>query len=153
MLELIRISPRFGIMLGAMLLSIAFTVLDILSVTDVLKKDLPAGIDPFWELAFVFKLLTDTVILDDFKTALDRLHTFKLSALSRLNADSDEGFPGRPSDASVIALERVPVSSSKGKFSFSGFRGSSGSQRESKAQSSHVEAPREMNNSSSVPLS
>ena len=81
--ELIRISPRFGILLVAMMLSIAFTILDILAVTDALKKDLPAGIDPFWELAFVFKLLTDSVILDDFKTALDRLHTFKMLSLSR----------------------------------------------------------------------
>ena len=53
-----------------MLLSLAFTVLDILAVTDALKGRLPSGIDPFWELAFVFKLLTDTVVLDDFKTAL-----------------------------------------------------------------------------------
>jgi hypothetical protein len=94
---LIRISPRFGILLAAMLLSIAFTILDILAVTDALKKDLPAGIDPFWELAFVFKLLTDSVILDDFKTALDRLHAFKISSLSGLSAED-----GRvPSFASI----------------------------------------------------
>jgi hypothetical protein len=66
-----------------MLLSIAFTILDILAVTDALKKDLPAGIDPFWQLAFVFKLLTDSVILDDFKTALDRLHAVTMSSFSR----------------------------------------------------------------------
>lgn len=80
--ELIRISPRFGILLVAMLISIAFTILDILAVTDALKKDLPAGIDPFWELAFVFKLLTDAVILDDFKTALDRLRALTISSFS-----------------------------------------------------------------------
>lgn len=91
--ELIRISPRFGILLIAMSLSIIFTVLDILAVTDVLKKDLPTGIDPFWELAFVFKLLTDSVILDDFKTALDRLHAFKIASLSRLSAEDGVGAP------------------------------------------------------------
>jgi hypothetical protein len=88
-LELIRISPRFGILLGSMLLSIVFKILDILSVTDVLKKALPAGIDPFWELAFVFKLLTDTMILDDFKSALDRLNAFKMARWSAIG-------PGEP---------------------------------------------------------
>lgn len=108
--ELIRISPRFGILLVAMMLSIAFTILDILAVTDALKKDLPAGIDPFWELAFVFKLLTDSVILDDFKTALDRLHAFKMLSLSRLSAEDGGEAPSfeisnaqrGPSFASII---------------------------------------------------
>jgi hypothetical protein len=62
-----------------MLFSIVFTLLDILTVTSVLKKVLPDGIDPFWQLSTVFKLLTDTMILDDFKSALDRLHAFKMS--------------------------------------------------------------------------
>jgi hypothetical protein len=80
--ELIRISPRFGILLGAMVLSIVFTLLDILVVTNVLKNALPDGIDPFWQLSTVFKLLTDTMVLDDFKSALDRLHAFKMSQFS-----------------------------------------------------------------------
>jgi hypothetical protein len=80
--ELIRISPRFGILLGAMVLSVVFTLLDILAVTNVLKNALPDGIDPFWQLSTVFKLLTDTMVLDDFKSALDRLHVFKMSKFS-----------------------------------------------------------------------
>ncbi|CAN8102449.1 unnamed protein product [Discula destructiva] len=75
--EVVTISPRFAIMLTAMVLSIAFVILDILSVTDNLKAALPVGVNPFWKLALVFKCLTDTVILDDFKTALDRLWSFK----------------------------------------------------------------------------
>lgn len=74
-----RISPRFGVMLVAMILSIIFTILDVLFVTDAVQSALPVGINPFWKLAFVFKLLTDTVILDDFKTALDKLCAFNLS--------------------------------------------------------------------------
>lgn len=31
------------------------------------------GINPFWKLALVFKCLTDTIMLDDFKTELKRL--------------------------------------------------------------------------------
>ncbi len=32
-------------------------------------------VNPYWKLALVFKALTDTIILDDFKTCLDRLRT------------------------------------------------------------------------------
>ncbi|KAH7117746.1 hypothetical protein B0J11DRAFT_442119 [Dendryphion nanum] len=85
--EIIRISPRFGIMLGAMLISIAFIILDICSVTGAFSSSLPVGINPFWKLAFVFKCLTDSVILDDFKTALDRLRAFKISRLGSFSQD------------------------------------------------------------------
>lgn len=57
-------------MLLAMLLAIIFTLLDILSVTSVLHI---GGLNPFWKLSFIFKGLTDTIILDDFKTALDKI--------------------------------------------------------------------------------
>ena len=66
-------------MLLAMVLSIVFTITDICSVTDALKSVLPDGLNPFWKLAFVFKLLTDSVILDDFKTALDKLSAINLN--------------------------------------------------------------------------
>lgn len=75
------ISPRFGIMLVAMIFSIIFTIVDILSVTDAFQQILPDGLNPFWKLSFVFKLLTDTIILDDFKTALDKLCAFNLSRI------------------------------------------------------------------------
>jgi len=82
LLELVRVSPRFGILLGAMILSVSFIICDILSVTKVIGGAGSAdGINPFWKLAFVFKCLTDTVILDDFKTALDRLKQYKLQQL------------------------------------------------------------------------
>ena len=77
-------------MLAALLLSVCFIVLDVLSVTSVLASALPTGINPFWKLSFVFKCLTDSVVLDDFKTALDRLRAFKISRLG--------SFAGDPSD-------------------------------------------------------
>jgi len=77
--ELMYISPRFAVMLGAMILSIIFLIIDICSVTEGFKSVLPVGINPFWKLSFVFKLLTDSVILDDFKTALDKLCHYNLS--------------------------------------------------------------------------
>lgn len=86
--QIIRISPRFAVMLGAMILSICFIILDVLSVTSALKSALPVGINPFWKLSFVFKCLTDSVVLDDFKTALDRLRAFKLSRLGSFAMDN-----------------------------------------------------------------
>ena len=80
--ELIRISPRFAIMLLAMILSIIFTVMDICATTGVFNTSLPIGNNPFWKLSFVFKCLTDTVILDDFKTALDKLLALTISRIA-----------------------------------------------------------------------
>lgn len=65
-----------------MFLSICFIILDILAVTKVIKgAGSPDGINPYWKFAFVFKCLTDTIILDDFKTALDRLRNYRLGKL------------------------------------------------------------------------
>jgi hypothetical protein len=83
-------------MLLAMILSIIFTIIDICSVTDALKSALPVGINPFWKLAFVFKLLTDCVILDDFKTALDKLCAFNLSRIEETSS-GDNWAAGRTS--------------------------------------------------------
>jgi hypothetical protein len=88
--EIVRISPRFGIMLLAMVVSIIFIVLDILTVTNALKLPGPTGINPFWKLAFVFKCLTDAVVLDDFKVALDRLRAFKISRLGSFSGDMSD---------------------------------------------------------------
>lgn len=68
--EIVRVSPRFGILFLCMSLSVIFIIVDILSVTPVI----PIGfINPFWKFAFVFKCFTDSIILDDFKAALDKL--------------------------------------------------------------------------------
>jgi hypothetical protein len=76
------VSPRFGILLLSMMLSISFIILDCLSVTSVLASNLPDGLNPFWKLAFVFKCFTDTIILDDFKTALDKLQAHRMGRIS-----------------------------------------------------------------------
>ena len=82
LVELMRVSPRFAILLTSMLLSLAFIILDVLSVTSVIQSGLPDGVNPFWKLAFVFKCFTDTIILDDFKTALDKLKQYRMDHLS-----------------------------------------------------------------------
>ncbi|KAK5006923.1 hypothetical protein LTR28_005900, partial [Elasticomyces elasticus] len=87
-LELLRVSPRFAVLAAVMALSIIFVVTDILAVTHVVQgAGLPNGINPFWKMAFVFRCLTDTVILDDFKTALDRLKDYRLRRLGSAVAD------------------------------------------------------------------
>lgn len=88
--EIIRISPRFGIMLFSMVLSIIFIIMDILSVTGALSLPGPTGINPFWKFAFVFKCLTDSVVLDDFKVALDRLRAFRISRLGSFSGDMSD---------------------------------------------------------------
>jgi hypothetical protein len=77
-LELIFVSRRFGILLLSMLLSIAFTLVDILAVTPALRI---GGLNPFWKISLIFKCLTDTIILDDFKTCLDKLSAYKRDQL------------------------------------------------------------------------
>ncbi|KAI9656692.1 MAG: hypothetical protein M1831_004602 [Alyxoria varia] len=77
-LTLVVISPRFGVLMVSMVFSIVFIVLDIISVTGGFNTALPEGLNPFWKLAFVFKCLTDSIVLDDFKTALDRLMRQKM---------------------------------------------------------------------------
>ncbi|KAL3476947.1 hypothetical protein BJX99DRAFT_132721 [Aspergillus californicus] len=86
-IELVYISPRFGIMLVSMCLSLAFVVVDECSVLGVFASaSLPPGVQPFWKLSFIFKCLCDTVILDDFKTALDGMRAYWFRRQAR-NAD------------------------------------------------------------------
>ncbi|GAB7362112.1 hypothetical protein MBLNU230_g2140t1 [Neophaeotheca triangularis] len=91
-LELMRVSPRFGVLLGSMIVSFGFIIVDICAVTHAFSNpDLPNGVNPFWKLAFVFKCLTDTIILDDFKTALDKLKQHKLERMGTLGSDGFRG--------------------------------------------------------------
>ncbi|OQD66321.1 hypothetical protein PENDEC_c048G07040 [Penicillium decumbens] len=77
-------------------------------VLAVFTDSLPTGIEPFWKLSFVFKCLCDTVILDDFKTALDRLRSYSLSkqASSGILLTSSNGrSPGLPQNGAVADTE------------------------------------------------
>jgi hypothetical protein len=69
------------------------------SVTGALSSSLPVGINPFWKLSFVFKCLTDSVILDDFKTALDRLRAFKITRLGSFAAENGENPRSAPPES------------------------------------------------------
>jgi hypothetical protein len=84
--EVFCISPRFGIMLIAAVLSVMFFVLDIVYASN-LDLGFPSGIIPFWKFSTVFKCLMDCVILDDFKTATDRLRAYKISRIGSFSQD------------------------------------------------------------------
>ena len=61
-----------------MSLSMISIIVDILSVTPVI----PIGvINPFWKFAFVFKCFTDSIILDDFRAALDKLSRRRMAQI------------------------------------------------------------------------
>ncbi|CAJ0549717.1 Ff.00g033300.m01.CDS01 [Fusarium sp. VM40] len=67
---LIRTSPRFGIMLLCLLLSIIFLFTDVIFMIVVSRR---GGMNPFWRLALVFKCASDVIFLDDFKSVLDHI--------------------------------------------------------------------------------
>lgn len=94
-IEIVRVSPRFGILLLCMALSVISIIVDLLSVTPVI----PIGvINPFWKFAFVFKCFTDSIILDDFKSALDKLSHHRRSQILPFNVldDTDSERGGTP---------------------------------------------------------
>ncbi|KAI1369041.1 hypothetical protein F5Y08DRAFT_325462 [Xylaria arbuscula] len=73
--EIVKTSPRFAVLLACMCFSVVFIIVDILSVTP--------------KFAFVFKCFTDSIILDDFKTALDKLSKHRMSQILPFNIASD----------------------------------------------------------------
>lgn len=91
-------------MLLAMLLAIIFTLLDILSVTSVLHL---GGLNPFWKLSFVFKGLTDTIILDDFKTALDKISIHHQQKL-RISSDQPAGIHLHGHASAGLGIQQWP---------------------------------------------
>ncbi|RDH27292.1 hypothetical protein BDQ94DRAFT_163755 [Aspergillus welwitschiae] len=57
LVQLIRISPRFGVMLMFMVISIVFAVVDMCATRVENRLGCPPGMEPFWKLAFVFNAL------------------------------------------------------------------------------------------------
>lgn len=87
-LEIVHVSPRFAILLLCMTLSVICIIIDLLSVTPVI----PIGvINPFWKFAFVFKCFTDSIILDDFKAALDKLSRHRRAQILPFDILGDNG--------------------------------------------------------------
>jgi hypothetical protein len=85
--KLVRRSPRFGILLAAIFLAVSFTVVDIIS-SIVPGLSVTDGINPYWKLALVFKCLTDNIMLDDFRSVLQRLGAVKLDGTNAMQTNS-----------------------------------------------------------------
>ncbi|CAG9939494.1 unnamed protein product [Clonostachys rosea f. rosea IK726] len=85
LVALIRTSPRFGVLLLCMFMSIIFLATDV-AVTATMSS--PSGINPFWRLALVFKCASDVIFLDDFKSVLDHIAE---TALRRINNSGQYG--------------------------------------------------------------
>lgn len=116
-------------MLFSMCASLIFVVFDILSVTGVIHLGLATGVEPFWkvypspfymfmfdlltrQLSFIFKCLSDIVILDDFKTALDRIRKYWMRRI-----DSSRSFTGGDGDEHPSQGSRESRGSRGGKLS------------------------------------
>jgi hypothetical protein len=61
-------------------MDILASIVKALSTTD--------GINPYWKLALVFKCLTDNIMLDDFKSVLQRLGALKLDGSQAMQTNS-----------------------------------------------------------------
>ncbi|KAH7176118.1 hypothetical protein EDB81DRAFT_634016 [Dactylonectria macrodidyma] len=97
--KLVGPSPRFLIMLAAIFLAITFTIMDMLSsvISGLSGTD---GINPYWKLALVFKCLTDNILLDDFKSVLQRLFDLNADQTTTMLLDwMDTNLSEQPSSA------------------------------------------------------
>lgn len=122
-------------MLAAMVLSIVFLVLDILAATRVLLRELPVGINPFWKLSYILKCLTDCVILDDFKTALDRLHAAKMRQFDAMEMKTTRQPPG----TDIVVEHRDSSFGSAALGSGHGICGGTGRKAVTRNATAHVE--------------
>jgi hypothetical protein len=99
--RLIGQSPRLGILLAAVCLAIISTIMDILA--SILRGlSTVDGINPYWKLSLVFKCLTDTIMLDDFKTELKRLGFARMEREEARRRSTGlatkDSFTGRPDE-------------------------------------------------------
>jgi hypothetical protein len=85
---LVKTSPRFGIMLLCMLLSIVFLITDVVATALVSAQ---SGINPYWRLALVFKCASDAIFLDDFKSVLDKIAESALKYVANLPSTLKDG--------------------------------------------------------------
>ena len=123
-INLIGQSPRLGILLAAICLAIIFTIMDILAsiLSGLSTVD---GINPYWKLSLVFKCLTDTIMLDDFKTELKRLGFARMereeARRKSTSLATKESFVGRRDEIENIApmngsMDDGPYDVSLGEF-------------------------------------
>lgn len=125
--RLVRRSPRFGILLAAIFLAVGFTIVDILS-SIISGLSVTDGINPYWKLALVFKCLTDNIMLDDFKSVLQRLGAVKLDGTKNamqsnsmnLSANEKLAIGGDEDETQYVEHNRPRMNSRQTRMSLSG---------------------------------
>ncbi|KAI8719779.1 Non-specific serine/threonine protein kinase [Fusarium sp. LHS14.1] len=85
--KLVRISPRFGVMLLCLFVSIVFVIVDVIFMILVSKR---GGLNPFWRLALIFKCASDVIFLDDFKSVLDRISESAMRKIATFSYRDDD---------------------------------------------------------------
>lgn len=124
-------------MLASMCLSIAFIIVDTCSVLGVFNSaSLPIGVQPFWkvcdisnigkalafsfaptQLSLIFKCLCNTIILDDFKKALDSIRSYRQQIQARTHpSNSDIYRTNRRPQLSVSACQLTSEEVEEGVF-------------------------------------
>lgn len=152
--------PRFGMLLTSMFLSLVFIVVDVCSSV-IPHFSSTVGINPYWKFALIFKCFCDTIILDDFKTALEKLRrgVFETYETVRYDDGEDTGLgnsrrggvdrggnrPERPRTMSIPVSPTATREFRKKSYSFPKF----GSTSPSKGQSDHLETATSVEQSSS----
>jgi hypothetical protein len=118
-------------MLVAIFLAIIFTIMDILSSiipglsgTDgYILASLASHrltnfcdrINPYWKLALVFKCLTDNILLDDFKSVLQRLGDMKEDGTAAILPNSMNVNPSKKTGSANHCEEGLGEFSSRGR--------------------------------------
>ncbi|KAI9805368.1 MAG: hypothetical protein M1833_005821 [Piccolia ochrophora] len=112
-INLIRICPRFGVMLLSMAVSIVFLTVDVLST--VVSMGGQVGVNPWWKLSLVFKCFCDTIILDDFRSTLDKLraHVFETPQPLQPIAHCGREWPKFGANDVVHGLDSSPAAASR----------------------------------------
>ncbi|KAG8527836.1 uncharacterized protein KY384_006752 [Bacidia gigantensis] len=83
--QLFKLSPRFAVVLASMFISIVFCVVDVLYAT--IGFGAIVGINPYWKFSLVFKCFCDIIILDDFRSALEKI---RHAAMRRASEDQTQ---------------------------------------------------------------
>ena len=149
-LTLFQRGPRFGMLLVSMFLSIVFIVVDVCASV-IPHFSNTVGINPYWKFALIFKCFCDTIILDDFKTALEKLRRGVFETYETVRYDDGEDTetgnsrrggvdrggnrPNRPRTMSIPVSPTATREFRKKSYTFPKF----GSTSPSKGQSDHLE--------------
>ncbi|KAL2833730.1 hypothetical protein BDW59DRAFT_168816 [Aspergillus cavernicola] len=77
---------RFAILLAAIFLAIALTLMDVLACI-IPSLSVTYGINPYWKIALIFKCLADNIMLDNFQSVLQQLQGLQRQGTAAMGND------------------------------------------------------------------